>query len=73
MKLREILSKKRVTAPSEKSLEESVADVVDAMETIRAAAVGYRTKLEADGFSPTMAEAMAVSLHAHMMAKAFGG
>lgn len=61
------------TVDAEKSLEESVADVVDAMETIRAAAVGYRAKLEADGFSPTMAEAMAAGFHAQMMAKAFGG
>lgn len=73
MKLREILSKTRATKPPERSIEESVADIVDAMETIRAAAVGYRVKLEADGFSPAMAEAMAAGFHGQLMMKAFGG
>lgn len=54
------------------SAEESMASVMDGLEVVRASVVGYRTKLEADGFSPTMAETMAANLHAILVAKIFG-
>jgi len=54
------------------TLDESLADISEALDPIRAAAVGYRAKLEADGYSPTMAEQMSAQLHALLMAKAFG-
>lgn len=53
------------------SLDEAAAAVADGLDTVRAAVVGYRAKLEADGFSPTMAEQMAAQLHALWVARMF--
>jgi len=41
--------------------------------TIGEAAKGYRTHLEAEGFSPTMAETMAAQYHAFLLQRLFHG
>lgn len=49
--------------PDPPSMAESMAAVMDSLAHIREAVAGYRNQLEADGFSPTMAEAMAAYTH----------
>lgn len=63
--------KKPEPTPEVPSIEESVAQISDGLDVVRSAVVGYRAKLEADGFSPTMAETMAANLFAAWIGKVF--
>lgn len=57
--------------PAEQTVAESMAAIMDDLAAIREAVAGYRTNLEADGWSPTMAEALAARLHVSLIDKIF--
>ncbi len=44
----------------------------EGMTPVIEAAAGYRNRLEVAGFSPSMAEWMAVDYHRHLLGRAFG-
>ncbi|PRX95590.1 hypothetical protein [Allonocardiopsis opalescens] len=52
---------------------EGMHNVAELVAPIDEHALGYRRKLERDGWSATAAEAMAVELHHQLLAQAFGG
>ena len=54
------------------TVTESMAYIMDQMAAVRAACTGYRATLEADGYSPTMAEYLAGNLHVHLVRCIFG-
>jgi membrane protein implicated in regulation of membrane protease activity len=53
-------------------LTTGLAQVAELMEPVTEAAVGYRRKLEAHGYSPTVAEQLAAQYHLMLLQK-FGG
>ena len=50
---------------------EQIAQITDMLDVVRSACHGYRTKLEADGVSPSMAEAMVANLHTAWIGRLF--
>jgi hypothetical protein len=56
-----------------KTLAEHMATYMDSMSQLREAANGFRAQLLADGWSPTMAEQIAGSMLAQMIARAVMG
>ena len=57
--------------PASTSTAEAMAQVMDQVQQFEEAARGYRATLERQGWSPTAAEAMALQLHAGLVASAF--
>ena len=58
---------------SKQGMSEALLLVADMMEGVIAATAGYRAQLETAGFSPTAAEAMAMSYHEALLSAAFSG
>lgn len=50
------------------SFAEALAQLLANLQPITEATIGYRKQLEAEGYSPTAAEAMSVRMHEAMMA-----
>lgn len=51
---------------AEQNVTEAIAEVMDNMEAVQAAVVGYRDKLKAAGFTEPAAERMAETLYTKM-------
>lgn len=54
------------------NLTESMTQMMESLSIIVDAVVGHRAKLEAAGFSPTIAEQMAANLHMQIVVRIFG-
>lgn len=55
----------------EMAMTTAMSGLMPVLHVIRESVKGYRTQLEADGWSPTMAEMMAGQLHSVLVAKMF--
>lgn len=53
------------------SIAVSLANMADTLQTLIEASAGYREKLEAAGYSPTVAEQLAAQYHSALMSITF--
>jgi hypothetical protein len=63
--------KTSATTNPEAVMATALTGIMATLHVVREAVQGYKTQLEADGWSPTMAEMMAAQLHSALIAKMF--
>lgn len=67
-----LLGRKTTAVPAaQPSTAEAMASLMDQVQQLEEAARGYRATLERQGWSPTVAEYMAMQLHAGLVTSAF--
>lgn len=57
----------------DETMIQAFAEMSEMMQVVVEAAVGYRARCEANGFSPTAAEAMAMEYHGYLMRMMLAG